>query len=92
MSHRRRGGELASDLASAKALRAGTLIDLGEVAKGVKEGREAVELLRAEVARTGSAYLQQVLNWLTDKLRPFEGQADFDEAHHDSKLRTRMSR
>src|SRR6266568_2641470 len=44
--------ELAEYLASAKAFRACTLIDLGEVANAVKEGHEAAEALRAEVART----------------------------------------
>jgi hypothetical protein len=60
--------ELAGDLAWAKAYWAGTLIDLGEVANVVKEGHEAAEVLRAEVARTGRADLQQALNWLTGKL------------------------
>ena len=64
--------ELAGGLADAKAGRAVALIDLGEVAKGVIEGREAAETLRAEVDRTGSAHLQQVLKWLTAKLRPFQ--------------------
>jgi serine/threonine protein kinase/lipopolysaccharide biosynthesis regulator YciM len=64
--------ELAGNLACVKANRAGTLINLGEVAMGVKEGRETAEVLRAEVARTGRADLQQQLIWLTGKLDAVE--------------------
>ena len=66
--HREGRRELVGNLAFVKANRAGTLIHLGEVATGVKEGRETAEVLRAEVARTGRADLQQQLVWLTDKL------------------------
>ena len=60
--------ELAGSLAMARANRAVELIDLGEVAKGVKEGREVAEVLRAEAARTGSVQLGWYLEWLARRL------------------------
>ena len=68
LAHQEGRRELVGDLAWVKALRAGTLLDIGEVGKGTEEGREVAEVLRAEVARTGRAGLEQVLNWLTAKL------------------------
>ncbi|HEX7518311.1 MAG TPA: serine/threonine-protein kinase [Chthoniobacterales bacterium] len=60
--------ELLGDLAWAKGLRAEELISLGERSKGMAEAQEAIESLRAEVARTGQVDLQRIVTRLTNVL------------------------
>jgi serine/threonine protein kinase len=54
--------ELRGDLAWVQASRAGTLLSLGDRKRAGSEGREAIAILEAEVARTGRADLQAALN------------------------------
>lgn len=61
--------ELMGDLVWVKGCRALTLLDMGDNAHGVQEGRNTAELLRTEIARTGSADLQKILNWISAKLK-----------------------
>ena len=60
--------ELFGELATFKAYRATTLINLGERIKGLSEAHQAIANLRAAVARTDRADLQAVLSWLTEVL------------------------
>jgi tetratricopeptide (TPR) repeat protein len=60
--------ELAGDLAYARAARAWVMIDLGELARGAKEGREATDMLHSEIASSGRADLQLAMQWITEKI------------------------
>jgi tetratricopeptide (TPR) repeat protein len=60
--------DLVGDIASAKGHRAIALFNLGQRTTGLREAREALAVLRAEVARTGRTDLQSLLKWLPNVL------------------------
>jgi hypothetical protein len=60
--------ELLGDLAWVIAYRAKVFLDLGDQQKSRSDARKAVFTLKAEIARTGRADLQGVLDWATKAL------------------------
>ena len=61
--------ELAGDLAWVVGLRGVVLVKLDETQRGRQEMRAAMNVLRAEVQRTGSANLKRVLDWIASQVR-----------------------
>src|SRR5439155_18370731 len=61
--------ELVSDLAWAVAGRASAHLALGDREKARTDARRARPILEAEVARTGRADLQRILDWMDSELK-----------------------
>jgi tetratricopeptide (TPR) repeat protein len=61
--------ELAGDLAQVVGYRGVALVRLGETQRGRQEALAAMDVLRTEVDRTGSANLKKALDWIDGQVR-----------------------